>query len=176
MHKRIPRGLASEKAQSFAEFTLILPIALVLLLGVVDLGKATAYWLDSGHLANEGARFAVVQGCPPSPGCTPTDPTYATELLQALNAQAETGELGASANLCITDFDPSGAMRPAGAPWLKGDSLRVTISSPYNFLAFLHLPSVTVTGHSTMRLEKDWAAGTTPGSNPFGTSGAGSCT
>jgi Flp pilus assembly protein TadG len=51
MRNRIPWRLRDDRGQAFTEFTLILPIALVLIFGVIDLGKAISYWLDSGHLA-----------------------------------------------------------------------------------------------------------------------------
>ena len=73
LHARIRailRRLRGERGQSFVEFTLIIPIAMVLILGVVDLGKATSYWLDSSHLANEAARAAAVGSCP---GCASFD-------------------------------------------------------------------------------------------------------
>ena len=97
------------------EFTLILPIALVLILGVVDLVRATSYWLDESHLANEGARAAAVYSCPPAPpptpGCvTPGDPSGG--LPQALWLQGEAPQLRGDLTVCIWDLAPSGVPRP----------------------------------------------------------------
>src|SRR5437868_10432916 len=87
MRGKIMRRLKGEKGQSFVEFTLVLPIALVLILGVVDLGRATSYWLDSSHLANDAARYAAVNSCP---GCNPSNPFA---LPTAIKNRAETGQL-----------------------------------------------------------------------------------
>jgi Flp pilus assembly protein TadG len=144
------RRLLKETGQSFVEFTIILPVAAILIFGVVDLGKAISYWLDSSHLANETARYAVVDRCP-SP-CTPSD---ATGLPAAIKAQAETAELKNATSVCIQDRT---AMASGSPPWTSGHQLEVTVSSPYDFLHILNLASRTVTGKSTMRIEKDWSS------------------
>jgi TadE-like protein len=158
MRKHIPPGLRSERGQSFAEFTLILPIALFLILGVIDLGKAISYWLDSGHLANEGARYAVVQGCPQ--GCSTSSPTYPTDLLQAIVDNSETPQLRSNATLCLKDLSSDS--------WAVGDELRLTVTSNYNFIPFLHIASTarSIRGRSDMRLEKTWTIA--PPGNPYG--------
>jgi Flp pilus assembly protein TadG len=144
---------AREDGQSFVEFTLVLPIALVLILGVVDLGKATSYWLDSSHLANLGARYAVVDGCP---GCSPAK---ATSIPDNIKNQAETDQLKNATTVCVEDLD--------GGSWSRGDRIHVTVVSSYEFLSFLKLPSITITGESTMRNEQDWADSPLPDSSKF---------
>jgi hypothetical protein len=143
MRGHIRRKLRGTKGQSFVELALILPIVLFLLLGVVDLGKAISYWLDSSHIANEGARYAVVGSCPG--GCA--FPTLAS----ALRNQAETSELKNGTTVCVKYPDLSGAM---------GKRVQVTVSSTYSFLSILHLASITITGKSTMKIEKDTPPGT----------------
>ena len=154
------RRLLSETGQSFVEFTIILPVAVVLIFGVVDLGKAISYWLDSSHLANETARYAVVDTCP-SP-CAPSD---ATGLPAAIKNQAETSELKNATSVCIQDR--TAMAPPFPTPWKSGHQLEVTVSSPYDFLHVLNLASRTVTGTSTMRIEKDWSS--PPLGNQIGT-------
>jgi hypothetical protein len=170
MGRRILQRLRDEKGQSFVEFTLLAPMALILILGVVDLGRATSYWLDSSHLANVGARAAAVNSCPaappPSPpGCaTPSDPSG---LPKALWIQAEAPQLKGRLTVCIWDLDPSsGVPRPDGQPWLKKDEIRVTVRSKFTFIPFLKLVDRTITGRSSMRLETDWV--TSPATNPYG--------
>ena len=85
--------------------------------------------------------------------------------------QAETTQLRNNTTVCVWDFDPSGALRPAGAPWVAHDEIRVTVSSVYDFLHFLNLASRTMTGRSTMRLETNWTF--TPPSNPYGVNHSG---
>ena len=63
------RRLASdERGVALVEFALVLPLILLLMLGMIDFGKAFNYWNDETHLANEAARQAVVDNCP---SCAP---------------------------------------------------------------------------------------------------------
>ena len=63
---RIPlvRGLRrphSELGQSLVEFTLILPVFLILLFGLVDFGRAFYTWQIVTNASREGARAAAIQ-------------------------------------------------------------------------------------------------------------------
>src|SRR4029079_1065303 len=49
-----------ERGVALIEFALVLPMILLLLLGMIDVGKAVNYWNDETHLANEAARSAAV--------------------------------------------------------------------------------------------------------------------
>src|SRR5262245_4782407 len=63
---------AQENGQGLVEFALILPFILVLILGVVDIGRALGYKNDMTSLANQAARIAAVNKCPScSAGPTP---------------------------------------------------------------------------------------------------------
>jgi hypothetical protein len=166
MGRGIWRRLRNEKGQSFVEFSLLVPMALVLILGVVDLGRGTSYWLDSSHLANEAARSAAVHGCPNDPitpgACDPNDPSsdgYVRAFVTAVKNQAQTSQLRADVTVCIWDL--------TGNSWMKGDEIHVSVSSLYNFLPFLDLASHTVTGRSSMRLETEWLPAK-PTTNPYG--------
>ena len=53
-----------ETGQATVEFALILPLILIVLLGLVSLGKAFTYWIDQTHLASEAARYAAVDKKP----------------------------------------------------------------------------------------------------------------
>jgi Flp pilus assembly protein TadG len=130
---------------SLVEFTLVLPLLLVLLLGMLDFGKAFNYWIDETHLANEGARWAVVNKNPGS-----------GTLQDYIREQANTPELrngGTSSvpsplQICISF--PNGTAN-------VGDPVHVTASASYNWLPFLGtrvgITQTTITGSSTMRLE-----------------------
>jgi hypothetical protein len=162
----IRKWLEDSRGQSFVEFALILPIAMLLVFAVVDLGKATSYWLDSSHLANEAARSAAVNGCPTDPlsplsPCNPGDPVpnaYVDALVTAIKNQAETTQLRGDVNVCIWDL--------TGNAWAKNDEIHLEVSSLYTFLPILNVLSHTVTGRSTMRLETTWLS--PPTANPYG--------
>ena len=137
------------------KFALILPVFVLLLFGMLDFGKAFNYWIDETHLANEGARWAVVNRNPGSSGT----------LQEYIRDQANTPELrnGGTPSLadplrvCI-DF-PNGTSR-------VGDPVRVTVTATYRWLSILTsqttLTETPITGASTMRLEAlptNYAAG-----------------
>jgi Flp pilus assembly protein TadG len=139
------RSYLDETGAAVAEFALVLPILVVLLFGMLDFGKAFNYWIDETHLANEGARWAVVNKNP--------DPGMGT-LQQYIQQQATTNELrngGTSSvpnpvEVCI-DF-PNGTSN-------VGDPVQVIVSASYNWFSFLGLDvtETAITGRSTMRLE-----------------------
>ncbi len=126
------------------EFALVLPLLLVLVLGVLDFGRAFNYWIDSTHLANVAARYATVNK---NPGAA------ASRTLQRhVELQASTKELrDAPIDVCISFPDAS----PTGP--LVGDAVAVEVKSPFTFLGFLveraGLGSIEIHGKATMRLE-----------------------
>jgi hypothetical protein len=129
----------NESGAALVEFVLALPLLLVLLLGMLDLGKAFNYWIDETHLAHEGARFAAVNKNP-GPGAT---------LQETLKAQADTPELADALEVCIS-FPGGGA--------IVGEPVEVRVTSEYTFLEFiadrLDVTDKTITATSTMRLER----------------------
>ncbi|MDQ3857317.1 MAG: pilus assembly protein [Actinomycetota bacterium] len=134
-----------EAGVALVEFALVLPLLLLLLFAVLDFGKAFNYWIDATHLANEGARWAVVDKNPGS-----------GSLQQYIQQQADTPELqtGGTASMaspleiCISFPDGTSNV---------GDPVHVTASATYNWLPFLGervgIAQTTLTGSSTMRLE-----------------------
>ena len=47
--------------QSFIEFALVLPIFLLLIMGLFDIGRAIFYYAILNTAVREGTRFAIVQ-------------------------------------------------------------------------------------------------------------------
>jgi len=136
--------------QALVEFALVLPILLVLLLGMIDLGKAFNFWIDQTHLSAEGARWAVVNKNP-GPGAS---------LAESIRLQADTDELRDGGTPSIPD---ALSVCVAGSG-VVGDPVTVTVSTTYNWLPFLgpHLGGVTSTSLSstaTMRIEQTSGSG-----------------
>jgi Flp pilus assembly protein TadG len=141
--------LANESGVAITEFALVLPVLAVLLFGMIDFGRAINYWIDATHLANETARWAVVNQ---NPGSTLVP---AETLQQYVQRQATTSELrnggtgsvptGISVQICF----PSGAT--------VGQPVRAKASVRYNWMPLigdrLGIGSVTITGRADMRLE-----------------------
>jgi Flp pilus assembly protein TadG len=148
-HRRSPHS--NEAGAALVEFAFVLPVLLVLLLGMLDFGKAFNYWIDETHLANEAARWAVVNKNPGGGGVA---------LQEYVRRQATTPELrdgGASVSsplqVCISF--PTDASDGTSAE--VGDPVHVTATADYTWLAFiserLGIAQTTITGSATMRLE-----------------------
>jgi Flp pilus assembly protein TadG len=145
-----------ERGAALVEFALVVPILLVLLMAMLDFGKAFNYWIDETQLASSGARWAVVNA---GPGQCP-DGTTATSLVAYIQCQADTKELRSGgtnsvanpAKVCISFPPVAGHSAP-----LVGDPVRVTVSVSYKWLPIIgqriSRVATTIKGESTMRLE-----------------------
>jgi Flp pilus assembly protein TadG len=58
VRSRLPK-FSGQRSQALIEFALISPVLLLLLFGIVDIGRAVFYYDTMGHAAREGARTAV---------------------------------------------------------------------------------------------------------------------
>lgn len=154
MHRLRP--IRDQRGFALVEFALVLPLLLLLLLGMVEFGRAINYWIDETHLANEAARFASVNR---NPGTAPAT------LQEYIRSQATTEELrdgddadpsgvptSGRAQVCI-QFPSAGA---SGTPDV-GDPVEATVTATFNWLPFLANAlgdmSTQITGRATMRLE-----------------------
>src|SRR3954468_2009994 len=63
-----PKRFKDESGTALIEFAFVLPLLLVLVLGIVDFGRAFNYWMDTTHLANVTARYAAVDSKPAAAG------------------------------------------------------------------------------------------------------------
>jgi Flp pilus assembly protein TadG len=159
------RKPANEGGVALVEFALVLPLILLLLLGMIDVGKALNYWNDETHLANEAARAAAVN----------RSPVAGQTINQAVRDEADSAELrngGTSSisspgvTICIwfpANNDHSDI--PDLPDHAKGDPVEVKVSARYNWLAYLVGRGVsahsTITATSRMRLEKPFKTGVT---------------
>jgi hypothetical protein len=110
---------------------------------MLDFGKAFNYWIDETHLANEGARWAVVDG---NPG--------GGSLQQYLVDQATTDELRNGGTASVSNPAEVCISFPSGTSNV-GDPVLVTVSATYNWLPIIGIDvaQTTITGSSHMRLE-----------------------
>jgi Flp pilus assembly protein TadG len=157
-HCLFSRLRTDERGTALTEFALVLPLLLVLLLGLIDFGKAINYWIDETHLANEGARWAVVNNNPGA-GAGKT-------LQQYILDQVDTGEQhgdvkgtqqtrhAATVNICFYKAS-DGSLESTGT---VGDTVEVFVKYAYNWLRYLTSqaslgPTTTIGGQAAMRLE-----------------------
>jgi Flp pilus assembly protein TadG len=160
MGRELPRPLrrfGREQGQALVEFALILPLVLLLLLGMVDFGRAMNYYNDMTQLAAEAARAAAVNHNPD--GSVVTAPL--TQLIQTqTKAQASTAEIknNPSFQVClgVPSADPK-SLDSTKVPATVGAPVMVTASMPFKLIPFigdrLGFATITLTGKTTMRAE-----------------------
>ncbi len=145
---RLPRFIReTERGQALVEFTMVLPILLILLFALVDFGRAFYTWMLVTNAAREGARIAAVQApqnevqariygsfCNNYPSDCSLDPDPLTINWAGANIQGPRG----SAAVIQLEYDFQ-FVTPLGAilQFIGGDD----IATP------------TISAHSSMRLE-----------------------
>jgi Flp pilus assembly protein TadG len=136
------RRLGGESGAAIVEFALVLPFLMLIVVVVLDFGRALNYWVDTTHLASEGARLAAVDRIPEG-----------TSLQTYMRGQADTVELrdggtrqvSAPLEVCV---NPDGT--EVGSP------VEVRVSTTYRWIPLLGLDVATtdITGSATMRRER----------------------
>lgn len=139
-----------ESGQSLVEFAVVLPLVLLLLLGIMDFGKAFNYWITENQVAAQGARRAAVN-------------LGAATLQDFVRSQIKVTELHDNAKICVTF--PDGPTKNK-----VGDPVKVTVAIQYLWLPVLKrfgkVGKLTLRNSATMRLEANSTADTTK--NPAG--------
>jgi Flp pilus assembly protein TadG len=141
---RSRRGTGDESGVALVEFALVLPLLLLIILGIFDFGRAINYWNDAQQMANEGARWAVVDRRPGGGSSLQDDIRRQASTAEFLNGSSSVTR---PAKVCISF--PNGTSN-------VGDPVTVTVSATYQWLPFLALGMTTTTFSSTatMRLER----------------------
>ena len=123
-----------EDGVAMTEFALILPVFMLIVAGILGFGRVFFYWIQANHVANETARWAIVDRNP-----------YAPVTLQQHGANSATSEFNSGADqatVCITRTGND-----------LGDPLKVTVAKPFAFVPILGIAKVTIRASSTMRVE-----------------------
>ena len=162
--RRAVKALCSERGVALAELAFVLPLVMILLLGMLDFGKAFNAQIDETHLANDGARLAVVNYS--VAGCSQANTNIC--LAQYIQGNADAADLKNGRTGSTTYAPNQGAMKvcisyPTNAATTTsgkiGDPVLVTASVDYAWLKYvtgrLGLgPTTPITGKATMRLER----------------------
>jgi TadE-like protein len=135
-----------ESGQALVEFALILPVFVVLVVGIIQFGVGLNYWLDMQRIANQGARWGVVNKFPGMTGSCLTDPTV---LCSGPNLQEYLAGEPISGGLkpCVNISFPSTTSE-------VGDPVKVELAIPFTFVPILKLGTIKLTADATMRLEQ----------------------
>jgi hypothetical protein len=138
------RGRKSERGQVLVEFALLAPLFLLIVVGILQFGLALNFWLDMQRIANQGARWAVVNKfptCASAPNVKCTSPTLQTHLADEPVSQ------GLNDKVCVDVTFPSGTSN-------VGDPVKVEVYAPFRFVALLNLAKIRLGADATMRLEQ----------------------
>lgn len=140
------RRLRGESGAAIVEFALILPFLCLVVVLMLDFGRAFNYWIETTHLAAEGARLAAVDRAPDG------------SLQTFLREEAGTVELQDGGTRWIAS-----PLEVCVDPGLNevGEPVEVTVSTTYDFLpigslGILNLEDVAdleIEGSATMRRE-----------------------
>ena len=159
LRRRMLRRCRDERGVALTEMALVLPLLLLLILGMIDFGKAINYWIDNTHLANEGARLAVVNSNPG--GSTTTLQDWLRGQTSSAEERSPNPVQGTqrtahsmTVNICYYGAS-SGALITSGTPAI-GDTVEVIVKYDYQWLRnfpFPGDPSTTIGGKAAMRLE-----------------------
>ncbi len=119
---------------------MLTPVLLSFVFGILDFGRSMNYYNDATHLANEGARWAVVNVNPGS-----------GSLQSYIKSQGDTAEMQNNSTVCITFPGVGGAQ--------VGQPVQVTVSVNFNWLPWIQsvlggTASTKMTGTAAMRLEQ----------------------
>lgn len=164
----IRRSRDRSRGQALVETALILPLFLVLLLGIVDMGRAVWATTSLSSAAREAARYAIVHGgaastaCPVGPPAPDTNAPaassacpYPSPSKQAIVDAAVGAAVAGGSNTvvtvcyganCVGDVDAPGATNARGTP------ITVVITSRVNLVvpSLLGRSSFDLSGSSTM--------------------------
>jgi hypothetical protein len=137
-----------ERGQALVEFALIVPLFVILVLGLIQFGVGLNYWLDLNRLANQGARWAVVNCNPASANVCRTKNAPQVDNIEAALKEQRTSRFNNMTVKVCTETPGSGGRSP-------GQPLTVLMETPLAFKQLLNLPGITIRGRATMRIEQN---------------------
>lgn len=123
-----------DDAQGIVEFALVLPVFLLLVFGIIDLGRMV--WMENtlAFAAREGTRYAIVHGSYSSAPCGPGSATYTPpDQDTAVTAAVLRYAIGVP-NVTVA------------AQWLDGDNNRNSRVAVDVYSDFMPLPSQYLMG------------------------------
>jgi Flp pilus assembly protein TadG len=123
------------------EFALMLPFICLIVVLMLDVGRAFNYWIDTTHLASEGARLAAVDHVP----------TGSSSLQTYVRSKASTTELMDGGSRWVSD--PLEVCVNPGPGDAVGDPVEVTVTTTYHWMPMLGLADTQIHGSATMRRE-----------------------
>lgn len=116
--------MRGERGQSLVEFALVLPVLVIVLVGLFDLGRAVMLSETLNSAVREGTRYAMVRGTTsssPLGAATLTTPPAADN---AATTVVRTHAIGINSTLTIVMSWPDGNAN-------KGSTVQISATTPY---------------------------------------------
>lgn len=131
------KRLRSETGASAVEFALVVPVLLLLLLGIVEFGRAYNAQMILTSAARDGARVMSINAVPSQ---------------TVANARAAAIASSSFLNPDVAPAQVAVSVSPAGAgPCPPGSTATVTVTYPLQFLSGLFGTSISLTGRGAMQ-------------------------
>ncbi len=144
----------SESGQAITELAIVLPVLLLIILGILDFGRAVNDWNDETHVANLAARYAAVGSLPTSGTCGTSNPNVtsiqtfvACEVgIDSRALQNGSGGGNGPQTVATTVCVPSNS---------QFQSVRVDVTTNYQWIPYLGITTTTspVSGSATQEIE-----------------------
>jgi Flp pilus assembly protein TadG len=109
--------LRRAEAQSLVEFALILPLLLILLMGVIDVGRLVFAYNNVSNAAREAGRTAIVNQTPATirEKAAQQSPVLGLPVTDPGGCPSDGGPTSANAGTCFAFLNPAGTA-PCGTP------------------------------------------------------------
>lgn len=162
-----PRG--DERGQGLAEFAIVVPVFLLVVFGMIDIGRVIWATDNITNAAREGARYASIHGdssvlssfCPtgpglagtPAPSCPGWSPDSKQPTREATKGFLVAAGTGTTVGVCYyTTTACSGDTDQTGATNTRGNYVTVTVQSTVPIITgnFIGLSGLTINSHSTV--------------------------
>lgn len=134
------RGNKRERGHAMTEMALTLPIILILVMGIMDFGRALFIYSQLSNAAREGARWGSVQGVIPQGGieqyrdCVSIRAAVVDKFGLALDLKPEDIVIEYDDGVTLLSGDCNGTVGPAADTIQQGDRIRVTIKTEFAFI------------------------------------------
>jgi Flp pilus assembly protein TadG len=138
-----------ERGASLPETAIVIGVLLVLLLGIIDFGRAMYTYAFVAQIARQGARWAIVRGAQ----CTQLDHCNASSSDVQTYVQGLSEGATVASNIIATANWPSSGC-PAGLSGKQpGCTVSVTVTYPFQFiLPFMTAKFTTLSMSSTSQM------------------------
>lgn len=142
LNLRLARRLRREDGTALVEFAVVLPLLVLILMGIIYLGRYINYTNDATQLASSAARWAAINA---NPGAS------SSISLQKYVAQQASPELAKGSSdvsaVQVYLYYPSGSTGGVGQP------VRACVTSNMNFIPLLGISNTKIVETATMSVE-----------------------